>query len=120
MASSRELVEYVCFQIRHAGEITFKKMFGEYGLYCDRKFFGLICDNQFFIKITEPGMAMNPSQEQACPYKGAKAYFLMTELEDDRALSAFVRETCSVLSPPDVLSSRKGKKTPVQRKADVS
>lgn len=116
MASSLEQVEYVCFQIRHAGEITFKKMFGDYGLYCDRKFFGLVCDNQFFIKITEPGKAMKPGQEQGCPYEGARPHFLMTELEDDRDLSSFVRETCSVLSPPDALPSRKVRKTPGAKK----
>ena len=51
MASSPDFVEYVCFQLRHAGEISFKKMFGEYGLYCDRKYFGLVCDNQLFVKV---------------------------------------------------------------------
>ena len=56
MASSPDFVEYVCFQLRHAGEISFKKMFGEYGLYCDRKYFGLVCDNQLFVKVTVPGL----------------------------------------------------------------
>ena len=31
MASSPDVVEYICFQLRHAGDISFKKMFGEYG-----------------------------------------------------------------------------------------
>ena len=64
MASSPDFVEYVCFQLRHAGEISFKKMFGEYGLYCDRKYFGLVCDNQLFVKVTVPGLEMLPEQEQ--------------------------------------------------------
>lgn len=33
----------------------------------------------------------------------------MTELDDDRALSSFVRATCSVLSAPDVLPGKKKK-----------
>lgn len=110
MPSSPDVVEYVCFQLRHAGEISFKKMFGEYGLYCDRKFFGLVCDNQLFIKITEPGRAMKPDQEEGCPYEGAKPYFLMTELDDDRFLSSFVQETCTVLSVPAVLPKGKRNK----------
>ncbi|MBS6840604.1 TfoX/Sxy family protein [Akkermansia sp.] len=109
MASSPDVVEYICFQLRHAGDISFKKMFGEYGLYCDRKFFGLVCDNQLFVKITEPGLKLLPQQEQGSPYPGARPHFLMTELDDDRALSSFVRETCSVLSAPDVLSGKKKK-----------
>ena len=111
MASSPDFVEYVCFQLRHAVEISFKKMFGEYGLYCDRKYFGLVCDNQLFVKVTAPGLEMLPEQEQGSPYPGAKPHFLVTELDDDRALSSFVRKTCSVLSAPDVLSGGKKKKT---------
>lgn len=84
MASSPDVVEYICFQLRHAGDISFKKMFGEYGLYCDRKYFGLVCDNQLFVKITEPGLKLLPQQEQGSPYPGARPHFLMTELDDDR------------------------------------
>ncbi|MFR1320050.1 MAG: TfoX/Sxy family protein [Akkermansia sp.] len=63
-------------------------MFGEYGLYCDRKYFGLVCDNQLFVKVTAPGLEMLPEQEQGSPYPGAKPHFLVTELDDDRALSS--------------------------------
>lgn len=119
MASSPDFVEYVCFQLRHAGEISFKKMFGEYGLYCDRKYFGLVGDNQLFVKVTAPGLEMLPEQEQGSPYPGAKPHFLMTELDDDRALSSFVRKTCSVLSAPDVLSGGKRKKLPEQKETGV-
>lgn len=114
MASSPDVVDYICFQLRHAGDISFKKMFGEYGLYCDRKFFGLVCDNQLFVKITEPGLKMLPQQEQGSPYPGARPYFLVTELDNDQALSSLVRETCSVLAAPDVLAG-KGKRTSMKR-----
>ncbi len=33
MASSLDYVQYVCDQMREAGEITYKKMFGEYTIY---------------------------------------------------------------------------------------
>lgn len=62
-----------------------------------------------FVKITEPGLKLLPQQEQGSPYSGARPHFLMTELDDDRALSSFVRATCSVLSAPDVLSGKKKK-----------
>ena len=55
MASTVEFVEYVCDQISGAGSITYKKMFGEYGIYCNEKIIGLICDNQFFVKKTKIG-----------------------------------------------------------------
>ena len=46
MATDQKFVDFVLDQIENAGEITAKKMFGEYGVYADRKVFGLICDNK--------------------------------------------------------------------------
>ena len=34
MASSIEFVQYAAEQMSDVGEITYRKMFGEYGLYC--------------------------------------------------------------------------------------
>ena len=42
MASTREYVEFVAGQLSGAGAITYRKLFGEYGLYCDGKFFGTV------------------------------------------------------------------------------
>ncbi|MDD4923496.1 MAG: TfoX/Sxy family protein [Dehalococcoidales bacterium] len=50
MASDIGFVEYVCSQISGAGDITYKKMFGEYGIYVNGKIAGLICNDQFFFK----------------------------------------------------------------------
>ena len=57
MASRLEYVQYVAEQLSGAGEITYKKMFGEYGLYCDGKIFANVSDDQLFVKITEVGRA---------------------------------------------------------------
>ncbi|MEG0751901.1 MAG: hypothetical protein RR998_02200 [Oscillospiraceae bacterium] len=45
MASSPDYVAYDCEQMSFAGEITNKKMFGDYTIYCYGKVPGLICDN---------------------------------------------------------------------------
>ena len=37
MASDLTFVEYVCDQMSAAGTITFRKMFGEYAIYCEGK-----------------------------------------------------------------------------------
>ena len=44
MASSLEFVEFVCDQVRNAGEIKYKKMFGEYGIYLNGKFVAAVCE----------------------------------------------------------------------------
>lgn len=51
MASSKEFVEYAMEQLRDVGLVSYRKMFGEYGWYCDGKFLGVICDDQLFVKI---------------------------------------------------------------------
>ena len=37
MASSKEFVEYVCDQISDAGNIRYRKMMGDYCIYCNEK-----------------------------------------------------------------------------------
>ena len=52
MAPHQDFVDYVAEQLREAGVIRCRKMFGEYGLYCDDLFFAVICDDQLFVKPT--------------------------------------------------------------------
>ena len=78
MASKPEFVQHVCDLLESAGMITNRKMFGEYGIYCDGKLFALICDNQLFIKITEAGKAMMGPNRIFCLNKLMTALFLQT------------------------------------------
>ena len=82
MASSTDFVQYITDQCAKAGVITTKKMFGDYGIYCDGKIFGLICDDCFYLKPTEPGRALLRCVELRPPYEGAKDYFLITDVDD--------------------------------------
>ena len=76
MASKAEFVKYVADQLAGAGTVTYRKMFGEYGMYLDGKIFALICNDQLYIKTTEAGRRLMPELETAPPYEGAKDYFL--------------------------------------------
>lgn len=100
MASSMEFVQYVCDVLHEAGEITYRKMFGEYCLYCDKKVVGLICDNQLLIKKTKTGAALMPDCEEAAPYEGAKPYLLIESLENRSLLAQLMQETCAELPAP--------------------
>lgn len=97
MASKQEFVQYVAEQLRDAGCVTYRKMFGEYGLYCDGKIFALVCDDQLFIKITDAGHRLCPELQEAAPYEGAKNYFLIEDVDDRNALVALVTATCAAL-----------------------
>lgn len=98
MASNLDFVQYVCGQLGGAGKITYKKMFGEYGVYCDGKIIGLICDNQFFLKKTDAGLDMG--FEEAPPYPGAKPAFLIDGLDDRDETARLVRATYEALPEP--------------------
>ena len=100
MSSTLDYVDYVCDQMRGAGEISYKKMFGEYGVYCNDKFIGVICDNQLYIKNTEAGALLYPGCEEAPPYEGAKPHFLIDKVDDYDLMSRFIAATYQELPMP--------------------
>lgn len=100
MASKPEFVAYIADQLAEAGTVTYRKMFGEYGMYCDGKLFALICQDQLFIKITEAGKRLGPELEEVPPYEGAKPYLLVEDIDNRDFLTALVTETCRELPMP--------------------
>lgn len=100
MASNADFVQYIVDQCSGAGEIVAKKMFGDYGIYCNGKIFGLICDNRFYLKPTEAGHALLRKEELRPPYDGAKDYFYIADVDDHDYLSSLVRETYKALPEP--------------------
>jgi TfoX/Sxy family transcriptional regulator of competence genes len=101
MASDQNFVEFIIEQIKNAGEITAKKMFGEYGIYADGKIFGLICDNKLFIKPTKAGREFIGRVIEAPPYEGAKpSYLIEDKIEDSEWLSELVRISVKELPTP--------------------
>lgn len=100
MSSRLEFVEYVTEQCRGAGEIIYKKMFGDYALYCSRKIFALICDDQFFVKITPEVKERYPELPEQPPYDGAKNYFLVENVDDYGFLTELVTATYNALPEP--------------------
>ncbi len=100
MASNTDFVQFIADQCGGAGEIVTKKMFGDYGIYCDGKIFGLICDNRFYLKPTEAARALLRLEELRPPYEGAKYYFYIADVDDRDYLSELVRVTCRALPEP--------------------
>ena len=100
MTSNADFVQYIADQCADAGEIVTRKMFGDYGIYCNGKIFGLICDDRFYLKPTEAGKALLRKIELRPPYEGAKDYFYIEEVDDHEYLSTLVRATCKALPEP--------------------
>ncbi len=100
MASKEEFVQYVCDQLSGAGEISYKKMFGEYGVYCNGKIIGLICDDAFFLKETAAGAAVLKNVVEAPPYEGAKLHFLVENVDDRELMTELISATYGELPAP--------------------
>ena len=108
MASDISFVEFIVDQIEDAGEISYRKMFGEYALYSDGKVVALICDNRLFVKPTEAGRDFIKTVAEAPPYPGAKLYFLIGEqCEDSKWMSTLIRLTAAELPEPKIKKRRK-------------
>ena len=105
MASQQGTLDFLLDQMAVAGGVSARKMFGEYGVYCDGKMFAIIADDQLFIKPTDAGLAWITAQgslQEAPPYPQAKPYFLIDgELWDERDwLSQLARRTADALPMP--------------------
>jgi TfoX/Sxy family transcriptional regulator of competence genes len=53
VASDISFIEFIADQTTDAGTITYRKMFGEYAVYCNGKIVALVCDNQLFVKSSD-------------------------------------------------------------------
>lgn len=101
MASSAQFVDFITGQLAGVGNVTVKKMFGEYGLYSGGKMFGLVCDDRLFIKTTTSGKNFAGNVAEAAPYPGAKPIMLIEDqLEDGNWLCKLVRITVAELPEP--------------------
>ena len=107
MASNTDLVQYIADQCADAGEITVRKMFGDYGIYCDGKIFGLICDDCFYVKPTEAVRPLLRVVDMRPPYEGAKDYYFIADVDDRDYLSQIVSETCRALPEPKPRNSKR-------------
>lgn len=100
MASSTEYVQFVCEQMRGAGEVTARKMFGDYCLYCSGKVIGLVCDDVVYLKPTPAAKKRLPEATYQPPYAGAKPQIVLEELEDTAFLTSLLREMWEELPAP--------------------
>ncbi|HCR53744.1 MAG TPA: competence protein TfoX [Cytophagales bacterium] len=108
MATEKDFVTFVVDQIKGAGQIKIKHMFGEYGLFADGKMFALICDNKLFVKPTEGGRAFIKNIVEAPPYPGAKMSLLIEDKIEDRSwLTELVRITLKELPIPKARKKKK-------------
>jgi TfoX/Sxy family transcriptional regulator of competence genes len=99
MASDQATVDFIIEQASRGNGVRARKMFGEYGVYCDDVFVGVVCDDRLYLKITDAGRALVADVELASPYDGAKPHLLISEevIEEPDLLSELLRATAAAL-----------------------
>lgn len=102
MSSNQSTADFIVEQMAAAGAVSAKKMFGEYGVFCDGKMVAVVCDDQLFIKPTAAGRSFLGEVEEVSPFPGAKPYFLISgeRWDDGEWLSELGRLTCAELPLP--------------------
>ena len=81
MATGLDFIEFVCDQIAALGDVSFKKMFGEYMVYHNARPIFLVCDNTVFVKqlpdVAAVFAAHNITPDVGTPYQGAKPHYVL-------------------------------------------
>ena len=101
MATDKSFVDYIAEQAQLGAALTFRKMFGEYGVYLDDKVIAFVCDNSLFLKATKATTEITRTLPHRPPYPGTKPYPVADELLDDTdALKSLLLATAHDLPPP--------------------
>ena len=111
MASNADFVQYVVDQCSGAGDISVRKMMGDWCIYCDGVIFGLICDNILYIKETDAGRKLLREEVLAQPYPGAKDHFYIEDVDDWDYLTQIVKATLPALQKPQAVRNKRVRMT---------
>ncbi|MEK4032279.1 TfoX/Sxy family protein [Methylocystis sp. IM3] len=112
MSSRQSTLDYIVEQMAKAGVVSARKMFGEYGIYCDGKMVALVWDDQLFVKQTAGGRDFIGDVTEGAPYKGAKPCFVISPegWDDHEWLADLIR--ISTVELPAPVKKPRAKKAP--------
>lgn len=90
MATDLDFITYVCDCIREAGDIRYRKMFGEAMIYVNDKPLLLVTNNTVHIKMYPELSELLATAPTAFPYEGAKLHYVLDVENSDLALEAII------------------------------
>ena len=94
MATSKEFHDYILEHLLKAGEVTTRKMMGEYCVYYKGKIIGDLCDNSFLLKPVKSVLERMPDAQRDYPYEGSKTLMVVVE---DVENTEFMREVLDAM-----------------------
>ena len=106
MATTKEFHDYIVENLQKAGDVTTKKMMGEYCVYFQEKLIGNICDNCLFLKPVASVLRLMPDADRGYPYDGSKTLMVIVDdVENTVLMSELLNEMYQELPAPKKKSS---------------
>jgi len=79
-------------------DVRFRKMFGEYALYCDGKVAAFVCDDTLFVKILPANEDLATGLQTGSAYPGSKPYYIVPpDKYDDSWLQELIQVTADAV-----------------------
>jgi Regulator of competence-specific genes len=100
MPSSHGYYEFTADMLSGIDGISFRKMMGEYIVYCNGKIVGGIYDDRFLVKLTKSARELMPDAAEEIPYDGAKKMLLVDNVDDREFLGKLIKAVCGELPEP--------------------
>lgn len=95
MSTTKDYKDFVLEQLSLLNNITCKPMMGEYLLYYKKILFGGIYDDRLLVKMVDSNKKYNMKED--IPYEGAKAMYLVENIDNKEMLKDIVIDTCNDL-----------------------
>lgn len=103
MATSLDFIKFVCDQTTGAGDLSYRKMFGEYVMYCDARPVFLVCDDTVYVKQLPVVAAIfeqfGITPDIGTPYDGARPHYIL-DVENASLCETMARTLAKVLPIP--------------------
>lgn len=108
MATSQEFRDYILDCLHLFGDVSTRKMMGEYCLYYRGKLIGELCDNRFLVKNLDTVHSLLGNCPMELPYEGAKQPMLVVENPEDRdTMGAILELLYTQLPAPKAKTAKK-------------
>ena len=91
MASTKEYRDFILEQLSEAPNITCRPMMGEFMLYSNGLIFGGIYDDRLLVKRVLENAKYG--MDEAIPYKNAKPFYFVEDVDDKEKLAEIVECT---------------------------
>ena len=95
MATTKDYRDFILDQLSLLNNVVCKPMMGEYLLYYNEILFGGIYDDRLLVKKTNSNKKYN--MDEVIPYDGAKAMYLVSDVDNKEDLKDIVLDTYSDL-----------------------